>query len=551
LRGRTRHFEQAARALHEGVSFGLWCARASRRVARRRKPRAFRAGRRAHTRISATAPTDRGARARARSSAADASGGRRTRDRAGVAARRAPRSAFANSEAPARLPSTSPRSRRRGLRTSAQSRMAGDGRVVLAARAARSGRRCKCRGGGRRGARRDGGSTRPVLRRTSCAGGARARRAREPAAPTPSARCGSARRLAFPRRGVGRRRPHDIAHTAAAADAPSGSPISWRGRQRAAGERWTISSAPRMRETWVAALVIRGVLAVRHAVCGRAGDPRGCVVPQEVTERHARACARRVAFGVRPGRAPVAACIGRARGITVPRRARATPAPARPGRNVRPPGRRRRLRASNVRPGGIVPKLPARARAVACRRAADRVRRPADAAHRPRGARRAALDRGAGSGHRGRLARAWLARCRAIARPEPTACACRSRSRGRRRRLLPRAPRAGRGSRGRRGRTHRCRNESRSAHASLAPCASRAPCTAAASRHRIASLCRRPGLVATTATHIDVTLPLEAVDLRLRRGGLDRDPGWIPWFGRIVAFHYADADVLEWRTDDG
>jgi len=37
----------------------------------------------------------------------------------------------------------------------------------------------------------------------------------------------------------------------------------------------------------------------------------------------------------------------------------------------------------------------------------------------------------------------------------------------------------------------------------------------------IASLCRRPGLVATTATHIDVTLPLEAVDLRLRRSGLD------------------------------
>jgi hypothetical protein len=42
-----------------------------------------------------------------------------------------------------------------------------------------------------------------------------------------------------------------------------------------------------------------------------------------------------------------------------------------------------------------------------------------------------------------------------------------------------------------------------------------------------------------------MTLPLGAADLRVRRRGLDRDPGWVPWYGRIVAFHYADVFVPE------
>ena len=37
---------------------------------------------------------------------------------------------------------------------------------------------------------------------------------------------------------------------------------------------------------------------------------------------------------------------------------------------------------------------------------------------------------------------------------------------------------------------------------------------------------------------IDVTLPMSAVDLRIRRAGLDIDPGYLPWFGRVVHFHY-------------
>jgi hypothetical protein len=39
-------------------------------------------------------------------------------------------------------------------------------------------------------------------------------------------------------------------------------------------------------------------------------------------------------------------------------------------------------------------------------------------------------------------------------------------------------------------------------------------------------------------TDLDVTLPLELADIRGRRVGLDLDPGWLPWFGRVVRFHY-------------
>jgi hypothetical protein len=54
-----------------------------------------------------------------------------------------------------------------------------------------------------------------------------------------------------------------------------------------------------------------------------------------------------------------------------------------------------------------------------------------------------------------------------------------------------------------------------------------------------ASLARRHGFISVTETHVDITFALVNSDLRVRRAGLDRNPGWVPWFGRIVAFHYA------------
>ena len=54
----------------------------------------------------------------------------------------------------------------------------------------------------------------------------------------------------------------------------------------------------------------------------------------------------------------------------------------------------------------------------------------------------------------------------------------------------------------------------------------------------LASLVLRPARLAITPTHVDVFFRLNAADVRIRRAGLDIDPGWVPWFGRVVAFHY-------------
>lgn len=54
----------------------------------------------------------------------------------------------------------------------------------------------------------------------------------------------------------------------------------------------------------------------------------------------------------------------------------------------------------------------------------------------------------------------------------------------------------------------------------------------------VREIVRRPGRVTLTRTDLDVSLALDQVDIRIRRIGLDLDPGWVPWFGRVVRFHY-------------
>jgi hypothetical protein len=41
-----------------------------------------------------------------------------------------------------------------------------------------------------------------------------------------------------------------------------------------------------------------------------------------------------------------------------------------------------------------------------------------------------------------------------------------------------------------------------------------------------------------TETHLDLDLETLAVDVALRLSGLDLDPKWVPWLGRVVTFHY-------------
>ncbi len=52
------------------------------------------------------------------------------------------------------------------------------------------------------------------------------------------------------------------------------------------------------------------------------------------------------------------------------------------------------------------------------------------------------------------------------------------------------------------------------------------------------NLVTRSGHLSITPTHVDIWFEPEQADIRIRRVGLDLDPGWVPWFGRVIAFHY-------------
>lgn len=55
---------------------------------------------------------------------------------------------------------------------------------------------------------------------------------------------------------------------------------------------------------------------------------------------------------------------------------------------------------------------------------------------------------------------------------------------------------------------------------------------------RTSEIVARQGRIYATSTDIDITMPMSAVDIRIRRCGLDLDPGYVPWFGRVIHFHY-------------
>lgn len=52
----------------------------------------------------------------------------------------------------------------------------------------------------------------------------------------------------------------------------------------------------------------------------------------------------------------------------------------------------------------------------------------------------------------------------------------------------------------------------------------------------------RPGRVHITRTQIEVRFAPEQAEIALRRLALDVDPGWVPWLGRVIRFHYVDPD---------
>ncbi len=52
------------------------------------------------------------------------------------------------------------------------------------------------------------------------------------------------------------------------------------------------------------------------------------------------------------------------------------------------------------------------------------------------------------------------------------------------------------------------------------------------------NLLRLTARIRYTPSHVDMYLPLSAVQLPVRLAGLDINPGWLPWLGRVVTFHY-------------
>jgi hypothetical protein len=50
----------------------------------------------------------------------------------------------------------------------------------------------------------------------------------------------------------------------------------------------------------------------------------------------------------------------------------------------------------------------------------------------------------------------------------------------------------------------------------------------------------RPGAFTLTRTHLDIFFHPDQADIQIRRSGLDLDPGWVPWLGRVVLFHYGN-----------
>jgi len=48
----------------------------------------------------------------------------------------------------------------------------------------------------------------------------------------------------------------------------------------------------------------------------------------------------------------------------------------------------------------------------------------------------------------------------------------------------------------------------------------------------------RPGRVWMATHRVDLVLPLQHADVRIRRAGFDIDPGYVPWLDTVIRFHY-------------
>jgi hypothetical protein len=56
------------------------------------------------------------------------------------------------------------------------------------------------------------------------------------------------------------------------------------------------------------------------------------------------------------------------------------------------------------------------------------------------------------------------------------------------------------------------------------------------------ALLRRSGQIVLTDRAVTVIQPVEAIDVALRRAGLDADPGWLPWLGKTLSFRFVGGE---------
>lgn len=61
----------------------------------------------------------------------------------------------------------------------------------------------------------------------------------------------------------------------------------------------------------------------------------------------------------------------------------------------------------------------------------------------------------------------------------------------------------------------------------------------------LVTVVHRDGAVTCSRTHLDVIFDMELSDLAIRKAALDLNPGWVPWFGRVVQFHYVFGGMLD------
>jgi hypothetical protein len=52
------------------------------------------------------------------------------------------------------------------------------------------------------------------------------------------------------------------------------------------------------------------------------------------------------------------------------------------------------------------------------------------------------------------------------------------------------------------------------------------------------TLLELPATIEANESHIDMTVSDTLIDIDIRKMGLDVNPGWLPWLGKVVKFHF-------------